>query len=55
LKKQLDYADRKSIPFVILIGSDEMQSGLLTLKNMHTGEQQKLDIDGVISLISAEI
>jgi histidyl-tRNA synthetase len=55
LKKQLDYADRKSIPFVILIGSDEIQSGLLTLKNMHTGEQQKLDIDGVISLISAEI
>ncbi len=39
LKKQLEYADRKKIPFVIVIGSDEMKSGNLTLKNMKTGEQ----------------
>jgi histidyl-tRNA synthetase len=32
IKKQLDYADRKKIPFVVIIGSDELQSGLLTLK-----------------------
>ena len=52
LKKQLDYADRKNIPFVILIGSEEMQSGLLTLKNMKTGEQQKLSPADIISFIS---
>lgn len=51
LKKQLDYADRKSIPFVILVGSEEMQSGLLTLKNMQTGEQQKLAFDEILALI----
>lgn len=52
LKKQLDYADRKNIPFVILIGSDEIQSGLLTLKNMKTGEQQKVGVDDIILLLS---
>ncbi len=44
LKKQMSYADAKNIPFVILIGSDEMQSGLLTLKDMQTGNQQKLTL-----------
>lgn len=42
LKKQMSYADAKSIPYVILIGDEEMQSGLLTLKNMESGEQEKL-------------
>lgn len=51
LKKQLDYADRKNIPFVVLIGSDEIQSGLLTLKNMKTGEQQKVSVDDIISIV----
>ncbi|WP_439555100.1 histidine--tRNA ligase [Dyadobacter sp.] len=55
LKKQLDYADRKSIPFVVLIGSDEMQSGLLTLKNMKTGEQQKLQIEDIITSLTQAI
>jgi histidyl-tRNA synthetase len=54
LKKQLDYADRKNIPFVILIGSEEMQSGLLTLKNMKTGDQQKLSPADIISFITSE-
>ncbi|MCE7060462.1 histidine--tRNA ligase [Dyadobacter sp. CY343] len=55
LKKQLDYADRKSIPYVILIGSDEMQSGMLTLKNMKSGEQQKLSADEIINALTKEI
>ncbi|CAG5069205.1 Histidine--tRNA ligase [Dyadobacter sp. CECT 9623] len=55
LKKQLDYADRKNIPYVILIGSDEMQSGLLTLKNMRSGEQQKLSADEIINALTKEI
>ena len=42
IKKQMSYADNKKIPFVILIGSEEMQSGLLTLKDMRSGEQTKL-------------
>lgn len=53
LKKQMTYADDKNIPFVILIGSDEMESGLLTLKNMKSGEQQKLSADQIIVLLLA--
>lgn len=48
LKKQMSYADAKNIPYVILIGDDEMSSGLLTLKNMQSGEQQKLSIADVL-------
>ncbi len=39
LKKQLDYANQKQIPYVVLIGPDEIKTGLLTLKNMTTGQQ----------------
>ncbi len=51
LKKQLDYADRKKIPFVVLIGSEEMETSLLTLKNMKSGEQQKLSLKAIIETI----
>jgi histidyl-tRNA synthetase len=42
IKKQLDYANNKNIPNTIVIGSDEMQSGLLTFKDMASGVQEKL-------------
>jgi histidyl-tRNA synthetase len=42
IKKQLDYANGKQIPYTIMIGSDEMQSGLLTFKNMTDGTQEKM-------------
>ena len=48
LKKQMSYADAKNIPFVILIGSDEMQSGLLTLKDMQSGTQEKLPLAAIL-------
>ena len=48
LKKQMSYADGKNIPYVILIGGDEMQSGLLTLKHMESGRQEQLSIDDIV-------
>lgn len=51
LKKQMSYADDKRIPYVVLIGSDEMQTGLLTLKNMQSGQQQKLTVEEIIELM----
>lgn len=48
MKKQMGYADNKKIPFVVLAGSEEIKSGLLTVKNMQTGEQEKLKIEGLI-------
>lgn len=51
LKKQMSYADDKKIPFVILIGSEEMESGNLTLKEMQSGLQQKLSMAEIIDLL----
>ncbi len=48
LKKQMSYADAKNIPYVILIGDNEMSSGLLMLKEMSSGEQKQLTIDAII-------
>jgi len=53
LKKQLDYANQKNIPYVILIGSEEMQTGQLTLKNMQTGEQQRLTLSELVKELKA--
>lgn len=48
MKKQMTYADKNDIPFVILAGEDEIKSGQLTLKNMKSGEQNKLTVDQLI-------
>lgn len=54
VKKQLDYANQKLIPYVVLIGSDEVQTGQLSVKNMLTGEQQKLSAQAVVeAMLSA--
>ncbi len=42
IKKQLDYANKNNIPFVAIIGSEELNEKMLMLKNMVTGEQQKV-------------
>ena len=42
MKKQMQYANAKAIPFVVLAGENEMQSNTVTLKNMATGEQTQL-------------
>ncbi|RYF67448.1 MAG: histidine--tRNA ligase, partial [Cytophagaceae bacterium] len=55
VKKQLDYANQKQIPYVVLIGSDEVQSGQLSVKNMTTGEQQKLTAEAIVDLLSTVI
>ena len=48
MKKQMSYADDKKIPFVVIVGSDEMQSGLLSFKDMTSGEQTKSKIEDII-------
>lgn len=51
MKKQMGYADANKIPFVVLVGSEEMQSGKLTLKNMQDGNQTKVTIQELLSLV----
>ena len=53
LKKQLQYANNNDIPYVIIIGEDELTSKLYTLKDMETGIQEKLGIDEIISKVSS--
>jgi histidyl-tRNA synthetase len=48
LKKQFDYGNKKMIPYTIVIGSEEMNSGNLAFKNMTTGEQEKVTIENII-------
>lgn len=49
LKKQMKYANDRQVPFVVLVGEEEMSSGLLGFKNMQSGEQEKLSIEEIIA------
>uniref|UniRef100_UPI00058FD1D2 His/Gly/Thr/Pro-type tRNA ligase C-terminal domain-containing protein n=1 Tax=Clostridium polynesiense TaxID=1325933 RepID=UPI00058FD1D2 len=49
--KKLNYANKLGIPYVIIIGSDEIESGKLTLKNMQSGEQFKYSIEEIVNSI----
>lgn len=49
MKKQMTYANNNNIPYVILIGAEEMKTGKLSLKNMITGEQETLNTDTLLS------
>jgi histidyl-tRNA synthetase len=48
IKKQMEYANKKRVPYTIVIGSDEMQSGLLTFKDMTSGIQEKLNASQIV-------
>jgi len=52
MKKQMNYANDKHIPFVIMVGETEMEEGLLSLKDMETGEQIKLSVDALIEKLA---
>jgi histidyl-tRNA synthetase len=55
MKKQMQYADRNKIPFVVLAGESEIDQGLFSLKNMKTGEQQQLPAEELIKILSSHI
>ena len=44
----------KNIPYVVVIGGDEMQSGLLSFKDMTSGEQEKLTADGIVERLNRD-
>ncbi len=52
MQKQMKYANDRNIPYVIIIGSDEIETGLFSLKNMVSGEQEKLSIQNLIEKFS---
>ncbi len=52
LDKQLKYASKKGIPFVAIIGQEEIEKQQIALKNMVSGEQQKLSLTECIAILS---
>lgn len=53
LKKQITYANKRSIPYVVLVGDEEMEANTFTLKNMSTGTQETVDIQTLIARFSS--
>ena len=53
MKKQMNYANKKSIPYVVLLGEDEMNSGLLSVKNMKNGSQSNYNLADFIKLLKS--
>ncbi|MBO4592768.1 MAG: histidine--tRNA ligase [Bacteroidaceae bacterium] len=54
MKKQMSYANAISVPFVALVGESEMESGLISVKDMASGEQKQMAVDDIIQLIRAK-
>ena len=53
MKKQMSYANGKQIPFVAIVGENELNEGKLTLKNMTTGEQSLVTAEELIAAVQA--
>lgn len=51
LKKQFQYADRKHIPTAVVAGPDELARGEVTVKDLKTGAQQTVAIDGLVAAV----
>ena len=51
MKKQMNHANRRDIPYVVLVGEEELKSEVFTLKNMASGEQQKLNFDALLEVL----
>ena len=51
MKKQIGYADDKQIPFVAIVGGNEMETNTVMLKNMATGEQQQVTLDQLCTIL----
>jgi histidyl-tRNA synthetase len=52
MKKQMTYANNKNIPYVIMVGETEMDEGVVSLKNMETGDQEKLTPEQLIEKLA---
>ena len=52
LKKQFDYADKKQIPYLAIVGGDEVAAGVVNLKNLSTGEQQRVGLEQLMAVLN---
>lgn len=54
MAKQMTWANNKKIPFVAIVGENELAQGKINLKNMVTGEQELVDVEELIKILSAK-
>lgn len=54
IKGKFNYANKLSIPYVIVIGEDEIANNKYTVKNMEKGEQVTVDIDELYEILKGE-
>ena len=52
IKKQMNYANKKGVPFVLMVGANEISEGKYQLKNMKSGQQQKMTEDEIVAYLS---
>ena len=55
LKKILSYADTIGIKYVVLVGAKDIEEGKVTVKDMLTGEQEKVEIKNIVSLLTSKL
>jgi len=53
-KNKLSYANKQEVPFVIIIGEDEVNNNVVALKNMKTGEQSIISLEEVLTYIKKQ-
>lgn len=51
MEKQLKYADQKGIPYVLIIGPEEVEKNIVTLKDLNKREQKQVEFDELVSLL----
>ena len=54
-KQKMAYADRLSVPFCLFLGEDELAEHVVSLKNMSTGEQVKVEEEKALAIIKEEL
>ncbi len=52
-KAKMKEANKRSLPFVLIVGEDEVKENLFTLKNMETGEQEKLSLSDIVKKVQS--
>jgi len=50
MKKQMNYANKREIPFVVIVGSTELENNKFTLKNMQSGDQQVCNLEELLQI-----
>ena len=51
MKKQMEYANRRGIPYVVIVGSQELESGAATVKDMRSGEQRQVPFNAIVEAV----